>query len=62
MVGFKGILGTRQVEDQNMIKDILIDGKKIVIRFSGKLFQMIRDTGSKFDDYSISANFIAMGL
>ena len=28
MVGFSGILGTGQVEDQKMIKDKLIDGKK----------------------------------
>ena len=29
MVGFSGILGTGQVEDQKMIKDRLIDGKKL---------------------------------
>ena len=29
MVGFSGILGTGQVEDQNMIKDKLIDEKKL---------------------------------
>ena len=28
MVGFSDILGTRQVEDQKMIKGKLIDGKK----------------------------------
>ena len=28
--------------------------EKIVSRFRGKLVKMIRDTGSKFDDYSIS--------
>ena len=28
--------------------------KKIVSRFRGKLVKMIRDAGSKFDDYSIS--------
>ena len=27
MVGFSGILGTGQVDDQKMIKDKLIDGK-----------------------------------
>ena len=53
MVGFSDILGTGQVEDQKMIKDKLIDGKQIVSRFRGKLVQMIRDAGSKFDDYSI---------
>ena len=29
MVGFSGILGTGQVEDQKMIKGKLIDGKKL---------------------------------
>ena len=29
MVGFCGILGTDQVEDQKMIKDKLTDGKKM---------------------------------
>ena len=28
--------------------------EKIVSRFRGKLLKMIRDAGSKFDDYSIS--------
>ena len=28
--------------------------EKIVSRFRGKLVKMIRDAGSKFDDYSIS--------
>ena len=28
--------------------------KKIVSRFRGKLVKMIKDAGSKFDDYSIS--------
>ena len=53
MGGFSGILGTGQIEDRKMIKDKLIDGKKIVSRFRGKLVKMIRDAGSKFDDYSI---------
>ena len=54
MVGFSDILGTGQVKDQKMIKVKLIVGKKIVSRFRGKLVKMIRDAGSKFDDYSIS--------
>ena len=54
MVGFSGILVTGQVEDQKMIKDKLIDGKKIISRFRGKLVKMIRNANSKFDDYSIS--------
>ena len=29
MVGFSGILGTGQAEDQKIIKDKLIDGKKL---------------------------------
>ena len=36
-----------------MMKDKLIDRKKIVSRLKGKLVKMIRDAGSKFDDYSI---------
>ena len=40
--------------------------EKIVSRFRGKLVKMIKDAGSKFDDYSISpkimTNFIALGL
>ena len=53
IVGFGGILGTGQVEDRKMMKDKLIDGKKIVSRFRGKLVKMIKDTGSKFNNYSI---------
>ena len=37
-----------------MMEDKLIDGKKIVSRFRGKLVKMIKDAGSKFNDYSIS--------
>ena len=36
-----------------MIKGKLIDGKKIVSTFRGKLVKMITDAGSKFGDYSI---------
>ena len=54
MVGFSGILGIGYVEDQKMIKEKLIDGKKIVSRFRGKLVKMIEDANSKFDNYSIS--------
>ena len=52
-VGFSCILGTGQVEDQNMIKGKLNRWIKIVNRFRDKLVKMIRDVGSKFDDYSI---------
>ena len=37
-----------------MMKGKLIDGKKIVIRFRGKLVKMLEDADSKFDNYSIS--------
>ena len=37
-----------------MMKDKLIDGKKIVSRFRGKLVKMIKDADIKYDDYSIS--------
>ena len=53
IVGFGGILGTGQVEDRKMMKGKLIDGKKIVSRFRSKLVKMIKDVGSKFNDYSI---------
>ena len=36
------------------MKSKLIDGKKIVSRLRGKLVKVIKNTGSKFDDYSIS--------
>ena len=54
MVDFSGILVTGQVEDRKMIKGKLIDGKKLVRKFKGKLVEVIRDAGSRFDDYSIS--------
>ena len=37
-----------------MIKDKLIDAKKIVSRFKSELVKISRDAGSKFDNYSIS--------
>ena len=55
MVGFSCILGIGQVEDQKMIKDKLIDGKKLS-RFKGKLLKMIKNSGSKDDNCSISPN------
>ena len=39
--------------------------KKNVIRYRGKLVKIIKDAGSKFDDYSILPkirDFIALGL
>ena len=54
MDGFSGILYIGWVEDVQTMKDKLINGKKIVSRFKGKIVKMIKDAGSKFDDYSIS--------
>ena len=52
MAGFSGILDTGQValDDKRQINR----WKQIVNRFKGKSVKMIKDTGSKFDDYSIS--------
>ena len=36
-----------------MIKDKLIDRKKLWVDLQVKLVKMIKDAGSKFDDYSI---------
>ena len=47
---FKYWLGRRSKDDKRQINR----WKKIVSRFRGKLVKMIRDAGSKFDDYSIS--------
>ena len=52
--GFSGISDTDWIEDLQMIKDKLIDGKKVMGRFKGKLVKIIKEAGSKFDDYSIS--------
>ena len=62
MVGSNGILDTGQVEvEKRQInrwkkdeKRQINRWKKIVSRFRGKLVKMIRDAGSKFDDYSTS--------
>ena len=43
--------GGRSKDDKRQINR----WKKIVSRFWGKLVKMIRDTGGKFDDYSISS-------
>ena len=47
---FRHWLGRRSEDDKRQINR----WKKIVSRFRGKLVKMIRDAGSKFDDYSIS--------
>ena len=36
------------------MKDKLIDGKKIVSTFRGRLVKMIKDADSIYDDYPIS--------
>ena len=46
---FRYWLGRRSKHDKRQINR----WKKIVSRFRGKLVKMIRDAGSKFDDYSI---------
>ena len=54
MAGFSGVLGIGQVEDQKRIKRKINRWKKIVNRFRGKLVKLIRNSGSKYDNYSIS--------
>ena len=53
MDGFSGTSDTDWVENQKMLKDIN-RWKRIVSRFRGKLVKMIKDAGSKFDNYLIS--------
>ena len=50
---FRGVLDTGWVEYLQVMKGKFMDGKN-VSRFKGKLFQIIKDAGRKFDDYSIS--------
>ena len=47
---FRYWLGRRSKDDERQINR----WKKIMSRFRGKLVKMIKDVGSKFDDYSIS--------
>ena len=47
---FRYWLGRRSLDDERQINR----WKKFVSRFRGKLVKMIKDAGSKFDDYSIS--------
>ena len=47
---FRYWLGRRSEDDKRQINR----WKKIVSRFKGKLVKMIKDNGSKLDDYSIS--------
>ena len=49
MVGFSSILGTGQVEDQEMTKDKLIDGKKLRVNLEVNQLKMIRGADSKYD-------------
>ena len=61
-VGFSGIfrywLDRRLEDDKRQINK----WKKIVSRFRGKLVKMIKDAGSKFDDYSVSPKIIQILL
>ena len=50
MVGFSGILGTGWLKSEDDERQIN-RWKKIVSRFRGKLVKMIKDVGSKYDDY-----------
>ena len=43
------MVGKRPKDDERQMNR----WKKIVSRFRGKLVKMIKDAGSKFDDYSI---------
>ena len=47
---FRYILGRKSVDNERQIKI----WKGIVNRFKGRLVEMIKDVGGKFDDYSIS--------
>ena len=47
---FRYWLGRRSLDDERQINR----WKEIVSRFRGKLVKMIKDAGSKFDDYSMS--------
>ena len=47
---FRYWLGRRSPDDKKQINR----WKKVVSRFRGKLVKMIKDAGSKFDDYSVS--------
>ena len=47
---FRYWLGRRSSDDERQINR----WKRIVSRFRGKLVKMIKDAGSKFDDYSVS--------
>ena len=46
---FRYCLGRRSKDDERQI-----NRWKKIVRFRGKLVKMIKDAGSKFDDYSIS--------
>ena len=55
---FRYWLGRRSKDDKRQINR----SKKIVSRFRGKLVKMIRNDGSKYDDYSISPKIRQMLL
>ena len=47
---FRYLLGRRSKDDKSQINR----WKKIASRFRGKLVKMIKNSGSKYDEYSIS--------
>ena len=51
---FRYWLSRRSSDDERRINR----WKRIISRFRGKLVKMIKDTGSKFDDHSISPKII----
>ena len=55
---FRYWLGRRSKDDKRQINR----RKKIVDRFRGKLVKMIKNSGSKYDDYSISSQIRQMLL
>ena len=55
---FRYWLGKRSSDDERQINR----WKGIVSRFKGKLVTMIKDAGSKFDDYSVSTKIIQIFL
>ena len=56
MVDFSGILDTGQVEDLQIMKGKLRDGKELRNCKQGKLITKMKDVNGKFDDCSVSPN------
>ena len=56
MVDFSGILDTGQVEDLQIMKGKLRDGKELRNCKQGKLITKMKDVNGKFYDFSVSPN------